>query len=209
MDPSQVATEISTGIGPLLGPIPTAYLVGDRTMRHLAWPWPIALVAALTLELVGISAAHVSLRLWLYRKEKTKADPPAPHPALGLLLLVLYFVAALTLTVILDIAAVDRITPAHVAPGIFPILSLVSVGLLALKSAEPVAFMNRHLRRASLRQRKMDAAGPAEQPRARVTKSKKEQIINLAETVPVQAEIARRVGVSSQYVSEVLRARRK
>jgi hypothetical protein len=122
--------------GPWLGPIPTAYLVYERTQRHLGWPREIAIAAGLTLECLGLATIYTALQLRNYNRSRPrKTDPPAPM-ALPLILSGVYFVAAESLTVVLDVAALpaSQIGAANLAPALFPVLSLVAVIVLALRA---------------------------------------------------------------------------
>jgi len=137
-------------LGPWLGPIPTGYLIYNRTQAHLRWPWWVAAVAGLTLELLGVSAALVTLRFWAYNGERLKRkEQPAPTwiPAI---LTGVYFIAAVMLTVALDIFTIPRRQwqAANFAPVAFPLLSLASVLLLALRAAHAGAFMSKAERKA-------------------------------------------------------------
>ena len=122
-------TDLAARLGPLLGPAPTAWLVGRATSTHLGWPWPVAVVAALVIECLGLAATATALTLWNYNKDKRKSDPSAPV-GLALALVGVYFVTATGLTVALDIAP----ALATYAPAIFPALSLTATGLLALRA---------------------------------------------------------------------------
>jgi len=121
-------TNFLANLAPWCAPAPTAWIVAVATMRHLAWPWYVALVAAVTIELLGLSASVLALEFYSFNATKRKDDPAAPFvAALGLLLA--YVATAIILTVALDI-----VPPlARYAPAIFPLLSLAAFVILAMR----------------------------------------------------------------------------
>jgi len=121
--------DIVAKIAPWVAPIPTAYLVGRATIRHLKWPFLIGLIAAVIVESLGLATTLTALELRDYNKSKRKSDPAAPF-WLAAILVGTYFVVALGLTVALDIFPEQAIF----APGIFPLLSLCGVTILALRA---------------------------------------------------------------------------
>jgi 5-methylcytosine-specific restriction endonuclease McrA len=118
---------------PWLGPLPTAWLVYDRTITHLGWPAWVAIIAALSLELMGIAIADTALRLRDYNRTKRVSDPPAPE-RLPIILMALYLLVAEGLTVMLDVLMKPRTEwiTADIAPAIFPILSVTATAILAI-----------------------------------------------------------------------------
>ncbi|NIV40264.1 MAG: hypothetical protein GWN58_65940 [Anaerolineae bacterium] len=126
---SAMLVGIVANVAPWLAPLPTAWLVYDRTMLHLGWPQWVAIVAGVTLELLGVGILATALELYNYNGSKRKSDPTAPL-WLALVLVALYFVTALMLTIALDIAPVLAL----VAPALFPVLSVASFALLALRA---------------------------------------------------------------------------
>ncbi|MCP4540625.1 MAG: hypothetical protein GY832_26100 [Chloroflexi bacterium] len=120
--------EVASKTGPLLAPVPTAYIAYDRTVEHLDWPPGIGFVAAVVIECLGLASTSLALALWDYRKSKRKSDPPAPL-GLALVLVAVYFVAIIALTVALDIVS----SLARFAPALFPALSLAGVSVLAIR----------------------------------------------------------------------------
>jgi hypothetical protein len=125
-----VAVAVVAKVAPWLAPVPTAWLVYDRTLRHFGWPAWVALAAALTVEALGVAVAVTALQLWAYNRERPrKGDPLAPM-AVPLVLVALYFLAAELLTVALDLL------PGLVAlaPAVFPILSLAAMALLGVRA---------------------------------------------------------------------------
>ncbi len=129
---SELETKLTNGVArlsPWLAPIPTAYLVGRATLLHLAWPWPIAAVAAVIIECLGLAAVNTALELREYNASKRKSDPTAPF-ALGAVLVGVYVVVATGLTVALDIFPALAVY----SPAIFPLLSLAGVTIIALRS---------------------------------------------------------------------------
>jgi len=121
--------DIVAKIAPWVAPIPTAYLVGRATIKHLNWPFLIGLVAAVIVESLGLATSLTALELREYNKSKRKSDPIAPF-WLAAILVGTYFVVALGLTVALDMFPEQ----AKFAPGIFPLLSLCGVTVLALRA---------------------------------------------------------------------------
>lgn len=115
--------------GPLLAPVPTAYLVYAATLEHLAWPWSVAVVAALIIECLGLASTGLVLELYDYNKRKLKSEPEAPVLLAGVLVGA-YFIVATGLTVMLDLYT----NLAKFAPAIFPALSLAGVSILAIRS---------------------------------------------------------------------------
>lgn len=123
------AADIVAKIAPWVAPIPTAYLVGRATIKHLNWPFLIGLIAAIIVESLGLATTLTALELRDYNKSKRKSDPAAPF-WLAAILVGTYFIVALGLTVALDIFPEQAIF----APGIFPLLSLCGVTVLALRT---------------------------------------------------------------------------
>jgi hypothetical protein len=123
------AADIVAKIAPWAAPIPTAYLVGRATIKHLNWPFLIGLIAAIIVESLGLATTVTALELRDYNKSKRKSDPASPF-WLAAILVGVYFIVALGLTVALDIYP-DK---AIFAPGIFPLLSLCGVTILALRA---------------------------------------------------------------------------
>lgn len=163
------ALSLVSQIAPWLGPLPTAWLVYDRTMTHLAWPEWVALTASISLEFLGIATSVTALQLWVYRRTKLKSEPDAPL-TLPIALAATYFISAELLTVVLDIATLTReqIGAAHFAPALFPVLSLVSVTLLAVRQANADAFLSANERKAKRKQ------ANAEQSQKEPKKAKRE-----------------------------------
>ena len=125
----QAIVTIAGRIGPLLSPVPTAYLVGAATVEYLTWPQPIALVAALVIECLGLASTGLVLELYDYNKRKLASEAQAPAKLAGVLVGA-YFIVATGLTVALDILP----DLARFAPAIFPTLSLTGVSILAIRS---------------------------------------------------------------------------
>jgi len=123
------AVELVARIAPWFAPLPTAWLVYERTMRHLSWPQWVAIAAGVTLELLGVAILATALRLYEYNRTKRKNDPAAPL-WIALLLVALYLITAELLTVVLDTVP----QAAVLAPALFPVLSVAAFGLLALRS---------------------------------------------------------------------------
>ena len=124
------AVQIVAKVAPWLAPLPTAWLVFDRTQRHLGWPGWVAFIAGLTLEALGVAILATTLTLYSYNRTKRKSDPRAPL-WLGMVLVAGYFVAAELLTVVLDIA------PSWTAPlaaAVFPVLSIAAFAVLSIRA---------------------------------------------------------------------------
>lgn len=122
-------TDIIAGAAPWLAPIPTAWLVCAQTIKHLAWPVPVAICAALIVESLGLAATNTALELRDYNASKRKTDPRAPAWLAGLLVAG-YILIAVVLTVALDVLP----GLARWAPAIFPALSLTGAVILALRA---------------------------------------------------------------------------
>ena len=123
--------EIVSQVGPWLAPVPTAWLVFDRSQTFLEWPAPIAFAAALSIEMLGLAATATALSFHDYNGAKNKSEPHAPvRLAAGLSFI--YFAIAVCLTVLLDIVPMA----ATWAPAIFPLMSLVAVSILALRAGQ-------------------------------------------------------------------------
>lgn len=122
-------TMVVATVAPWLAPIPTAWLVGSATIRHLGWPVWVAVVAAAIVECLGLAGGNVALMLWTYNRQRRKTDPVAPV-AVAVTLVGLYVVIAITLTVALDI--LPGLT--RFAPAIFPLFSLTGLTTLALRA---------------------------------------------------------------------------
>lgn len=122
-------SEVGAKISPWLAPLPTAFLIGRATYRHLDWPDWVAIVAAITVEALGLATTTTALELREWNAHKRKSDPQAPA-RLALGLVGLYFATAIGLTVALDIFPVLS----TYAPAIFPLLSLAGVTVLALRN---------------------------------------------------------------------------
>jgi len=165
------AVDFVSSLAPWLAPLPTAWLVYDRTQHHLNWPQWVAAIAGITLELLGIGILATALEQYGYNRGKRKSDPPAPM-GINYLLIAAYFIAAELLTVALDVA------PGWFAPlavAVFPVLSLVSMAVLALRA-------NHKRRLTDIDQGKAEARAKREQRKAERTKptTKPEQITPFA-----------------------------
>lgn len=122
-------TDLAAGVIPWLAPIPSAWLVGRASVEYLAWPVPVAVIAAAIVEGLGLSSVATALELREYNATRRKAEPPAPF-WLAALLAGVYLATAVTLVVLLDLVP----SLAHVAPAIFPALSLVGAMILAIRA---------------------------------------------------------------------------
>ena len=115
-------------VAPWLAPLPTAWLVYDRTVLHLDWPAWVGIIAAATLEALGVAIMATALDLYRYQRGKRKSDPDAPL-WMAAALIGLYFLAALLLVLVLDLVPAI----ATWSQAVFPVLSLASMALLALR----------------------------------------------------------------------------
>lgn len=123
------AVEVVANLAPWFAPLPTAWLVWDRTVLHLRWPWAVGLLAGATLELLGVGILATAIEHYNYNEGKRKTDPAAPL-WISLVLAALYFVTAEGLTVVLDVWPMM----ATIAPALFPVLSVAAFVLLALRA---------------------------------------------------------------------------
>ena len=122
------AVDVVANLAPWLAPLPTAWLVADRTTMHLGWPLAVGWIAGATLELLGVAIMATALDLWSYQRDKRKSDPDAPL-ILAWALVGLYLVAALLLVVMLDL--LDGLTTW--AQAVFPILSVAAFAVVGLR----------------------------------------------------------------------------
>ena len=125
----QNLTDFVARVAPWLSPLPTAYLTATATVRHLAWPWSVGIVAGAIIECLGLAATSTALTLRAYNQTKRKSDPSAPF-ALALSLVGVYFASVTALTVVLDTLP----GLAAFAPLVFPVMSLAGVSVLAIRS---------------------------------------------------------------------------
>jgi len=112
---------------PWLAPIPSAILIAKATMNHLKWSLPLGIITALIIEGIGITSIKLSLELHHYNMSRRKTDDPAPF-ILTIGLVAIYFIAAISLTVLLDIFP----EIARYAPMIFPIFTIIGGVNIAL-----------------------------------------------------------------------------
>lgn len=129
----QEAVTLVARVAPWLAPVPTAWLVYDRTQAHLEWPWQVAAVAAVTLECLGLSASATALRARHFNLSVKYKSEAAARTWLATGLLAVYLAVAEFLTLALDVLSLPahEIKAAHLAPALFPFLSLAGVILLA------------------------------------------------------------------------------
>ena len=124
-----ILVNIVANVAPWIAPLPTAWLIYDRTMVHLRWPAWVAIAAGVTLELLGVAILATTLELYNYNHDKRKSDPVAPV-WIGLILVGVYAASAILLVVILDIAPGVAIY----SQAVYPALSVASFALLALRT---------------------------------------------------------------------------
>lgn len=128
-DAESMLIDLVAKIAPWCAPLPTAYLVGRATIQHLYWPLMIGIAAASVVESLGLVTTATALDLYQSNRAKRKIDPVAPF-GLAVALVGLYYAVATGLTVLLDIYPELE----TYAPGIFPMLSLVGVTVIALRN---------------------------------------------------------------------------
>lgn len=118
-------------VAPWSAPIPSAYLIWDAARYTLAWPWPIALAAAITVEITGVVSVVLAQRMHEYNQVRSAKDTPAPFWVAGLLVAG-YFTITLILTVLLEaIPGLVRFSPA-----LFPMFSLMGALNIGLKNGQ-------------------------------------------------------------------------
>ena len=123
---------IATKFGPWLAPIGPAYFVGRAAYHRLEAHLPVAIAMALAVELVGFAATHTTLKCWLWNGSKRKPDPTAPTSLMVWLSLV-YFVAALILSFLVEVAPES----ATYAPAVF--IGLAGVAYVTIAVAVRLA----------------------------------------------------------------------
>jgi|MudIll2142460700_1097286.scaffolds.fasta_scaffold00120_22 ABC-type multidrug transport system fused ATPase/permease subunit len=122
-------TDVIAGLVPWLAPIPSAVLVANATMKHLAWSLPVAIVAGLIIEGLGLTSTSTALTLWDWNARRPQGEPRAPF-WLAALMVAVYLVSTIGLTVVLDM----DVALVHIAPAVFPVLALVGTINIALRS---------------------------------------------------------------------------
>jgi hypothetical protein len=122
-------TDVIAGCVPWLAPIPSAVLVANATIKHLAWSLPVAIVAGLIIEGLGLTSTSTALTLWDWNARRPAGEPKAPFWLAGLMVGV-YLVSTIGLTVVLDMDT----ALVHIAPALFPVLALVGTINIALRS---------------------------------------------------------------------------
>lgn len=125
----QTAVDVLSTLAPWLGPIPSAYLVGQACLIHLSWHWSVALVAAIAIEAIGVVSVILALQCHEWNAARTQKDAEAPY-LLAVALVVVYFVITVLLTIFLDVAP----TLAKFAPAVFPLLAAVGAVNIAVKN---------------------------------------------------------------------------
>jgi len=124
-------------IAPWAAPLPTAYIVWEKTVLYFSWPWWVGLLAAIPIEALGLVTVKLALDLYAYNRAKRKTDPVAPlWIAVGLV--AMYLLVALLLTLGLHVAPLiadaQRVTLADWSLAVFPLLSLSAMGAIALRT---------------------------------------------------------------------------
>lgn len=194
--------EVASKVGPILAPVPTAYLVGASSVRHLDWPWPIGMIAAVVVECLGLASTGLALTLWDYQKSKRKSDPPSPF-WLSLVIVTVYFAVAIVLTVALDIVP----GLAVYAPALFPALSLAGVTILAVRidHRERLAAIEQDKaeKRAEKSERKNARQAPSERPVSAQLESEQETSARWASRWATLDAFKEAVGANPELVGEM------
>ncbi len=161
-------TDFMAGALPWLAPIPSAVLVANATMAYLKWDPLVAGVAGAVIEGLGLTSSSTALTLWYFNARKPQDEPRAPY-GIAALLLGVYFASTILLTVVLGMDT----SLTHLAPAIFPVLSIVATVNIALRSQHA----NRLERIAAAEEAERLAAEKAEQERKRASaEAKAEQL---------------------------------
>ena len=112
---------------PWLAPLPSGYFVARASIVHLDLPLIMAIVVGAIIELLGITSVHTWLWLTDWNINKRKSDPESPA-VFAVFLGVIYLIAAVGLTVVLEVAPYLALY----APANFPILAVIGAVNLAL-----------------------------------------------------------------------------
>lgn len=127
----RTAVDVISVFAPWLGPIPSAYLVGDACINNLQWHIVVAVIAALSVESIGVVSVVTSLRAYEWNATKNKTDPAAPF-LLSLFLVIFYLVVTVGLVVLLNVIP----ALATWAPAVFPLLAVVGAVNIAIKNGQ-------------------------------------------------------------------------
>ncbi len=120
---------------PLLAPIPAAWVVLRAAMTSLGWPWPVAGIAALTIEGLGFVSVNLAQRMYTFnhtlRLDERSQKLTAPTwQAIGVTFL--YLAVAITMITLLDTStALVRYIPAA-----FPLLGITGAALWAIHAEQ-------------------------------------------------------------------------
>ena len=205
-----ILVNIVANVAPWIAPLPTAWLIYDRTMVHLRWPAWVAIAAGVTLELLGVAILATTLELYNYNHDKRKSDPVAPV-WIGLILVGVYAASAILLVVILDIAPGVAIY----SQAVYPALSVASFALLALRTdherrVSEIAVQKadakdkRARKRAEKTMQKAQAGVAPVQLDATQTKTERVRILAAQRPGWSHAKLAQEVGCSASTVSRAL-----
>jgi hypothetical protein len=108
-----------------------AYLTYDHTLKQMAFPDNIALLAAFTVEVLGVTAVSTSIRFWQWNRNHKTA--PAPF-WLAVTTYLFYIVITLSVNVILEIYAAERNPAVIWAIALFSLLSVPSGVLISVRA---------------------------------------------------------------------------
>jgi len=129
------AIETILTIIPLLAPIPAAWVVLQAAVSSLRWPWPVAGIAALTVEGLGFISVNLAQRMYTFnhtlRMDEKKQKLTAPTWQ-AILVTIFYLAVTITMITMLDISS----TLARFIPAIFPLLGITGAGLWAIHSEQ-------------------------------------------------------------------------
>jgi len=168
------AVDVAAKIAPWPALVPTAYLVGDRTHRYLAWPVEVAGAAAVAVELLGVASGVTALEFWRYNRDRDPDRDPAAPTLIPALLTGLYLAVTEYLSVVLDIAG-HEITAARLAPIAFPLLSLAAIGILAVRYGHGKRLAERAERLAEAAAAKAEANRQRRETRRQNAEAKRQQ----------------------------------
>jgi hypothetical protein len=195
-------------VAPWAAPLPTAYLVWERTVARFGWPWQVGAATAAAVEALGLVTTLTALEAWSWNRTRTRQSDPRAPLALPLALVGGYFITAELLTIGLDVLPRwGSLAPVDFVPAIFPVLSLVGVGVIAVRvdqaqrAAEVEAAIDDRRRQ---RQERRQAAAQVEQvidsPIDELTTSDKVLDIYRQDPGARVVDVAARLDVSRQTV---------
>jgi hypothetical protein len=116
---------------PLLAPVPAAWVVFRSAIEYLAWPWPVAGIAALVLEGLGFVSVNLAQRMYTFNltlrmDEKSHKFVAPTWQAIAITFL--YLAVAISMITLLDIFT----SLIKILPAIFPLLGVTGAALWAI-----------------------------------------------------------------------------